>query len=132
MRTRTLSASAHDIESARHFHDSCREELMLVERVTLWAEWVDLILARRFAYQRACGFAATKKHYDRCTALLNASHHADSIDCVGSEALFRDDSDGTRFRLCDHALRSASARRVIRVDERDFALRKCRRVSNIV
>ena len=49
MRTRTLSASAHDIESARHFHDSCREELLLVERVTLWAEWVDLILARRFA-----------------------------------------------------------------------------------
>ena len=49
MRTASTPLPAFAFESARDFHDSCRDELLLVERVSLWAEWVDSLLARRFA-----------------------------------------------------------------------------------
>ena len=35
--------------SARGFHDSCQSELALVERLSQWTEWLDRVLARRFA-----------------------------------------------------------------------------------
>ncbi len=37
------------LTSARGFHDSCQSELVLVERLSQWTEWLDRVLARRFA-----------------------------------------------------------------------------------
>jgi hypothetical protein len=41
-----LSAHWH---SARVFHDSCVSEMDLADRLSQWTEWVDSLLARRFA-----------------------------------------------------------------------------------
>jgi hypothetical protein len=43
-----VDLSAH-WRSARVFHDSCVSEMDLVDRLSQWTEWVDSLLARRFA-----------------------------------------------------------------------------------
>lgn len=43
-----VDLSAHR-RSAQVFHDSCVSEMDLVDRVSQWTEWVDSLLARRFA-----------------------------------------------------------------------------------